>query len=240
MALCAMLVGGNALHRRCRQAGALLWMMRSLTIALGLPHGKQIKHPSACLRGAFYPALILPPNFKAQKNAHVFGNLQCCGLDAPQKADLRRTVFNKVLFVCCSPLLLSSSLSMPASAFSTLLPFKQESQRLLYTDNTWLVKHLQKSQFKNATYKIQSINIYYQTNFSFVKTSESEVPLPPRCFIWHYWAVHVNKAALVSSRPTRRTPQLIIMFRQWHCSGNEAPTLRFPQWLTLRCHNLPS
>ena len=49
MALCAMLVGGNVLHRRRRQAGALLWMKRSLTIALGLLHGKQIKRPSAFL-----------------------------------------------------------------------------------------------------------------------------------------------------------------------------------------------
>ncbi|TNN76973.1 hypothetical protein EYF80_012819 [Liparis tanakae] len=41
MALCAMLVGGNVLLRRRRQPGALLWMKRSLTIALGLPHVKR-------------------------------------------------------------------------------------------------------------------------------------------------------------------------------------------------------
>lgn len=38
MVLCAMLVGGIVLHRHCRQAGALLWMKRSLPIALGLLH----------------------------------------------------------------------------------------------------------------------------------------------------------------------------------------------------------
>lgn len=46
MALCVMLVGGSVLHWHCRQAGALLWKKRSLTIALGLLHGKQIKHLS--------------------------------------------------------------------------------------------------------------------------------------------------------------------------------------------------
>ena len=46
MALCVMLVGGNVLHQCRRQAAALLWMNASFTIALGLPHTKQIKHPA--------------------------------------------------------------------------------------------------------------------------------------------------------------------------------------------------
>lgn len=39
----------EVIHRQCRQAEALLWIKGSLTIALGLPHSKQIKHSSAFL-----------------------------------------------------------------------------------------------------------------------------------------------------------------------------------------------
>lgn len=46
MALFTMLVGGNVLHRCSRGAGALLRMKRRATIALGLPHDKQIKQAS--------------------------------------------------------------------------------------------------------------------------------------------------------------------------------------------------
>lgn len=55
MALSVMLVGGNVLHQRRRQAGALLWMNVSLTIALGLPHTKQIKHSAFLCAELFIP-----------------------------------------------------------------------------------------------------------------------------------------------------------------------------------------
>lgn len=84
--LCAMLVGGIVLHRHRRQAGALLWMKRSLTIALGLLHGKQIQHLSAFLGAEhFYPGLILPSDIKSTTEI-VFGKLECSRLDALQKA----------------------------------------------------------------------------------------------------------------------------------------------------------
>ena len=48
MALCAVLVGGNVLHRAAANESSPV-DEESLTIALGLPHGKQIKRPSAFL-----------------------------------------------------------------------------------------------------------------------------------------------------------------------------------------------
>lgn len=103
MALCAMLVGGNVLHRRCRQAGALLWMKRSLTIALGLPRGKQIKRPSAFLCAElFIPRWSYLLISKRKKRSLFLASWKCSRLDALQKAAYRRNVFNNGLFVCSS------------------------------------------------------------------------------------------------------------------------------------------